>query len=181
MQVQIVAYIDCLHQMSDEQKRRERLKRSAHREYGGGLPYKPDVSRWVGTDWPQHYEVLGTGIIVDNDFGAAHNVHAVTSTLELHVGAKIEFRTRANKYMRLPLLMQTNSRDPRTLGKPLVLAHKILFAHRALPILDPLLPANHGLREWSKYVRPDETPGEAFTRIMAKSDPLYAILNSKHP
>lgn len=178
MEVNIVAYIDCIHQMEGAQKMRERARRSAVET--GGLPYKPDVSRWLGTDWPQHFEVLGTGIIVPNDFRAVPGFHSLSSTLELHIGSKtIELRTRANKYLRLPLVMQNNGSDPRTLGKPLILAHKILFAHRALPVLNPVLPDAHGLREWAKYVEPEETPGEAFTRMMAKSDPLYAVLNMK--
>lgn len=175
--MEIVAYVDSIIKMNDQARVQEMIRRQDHGY--SGLPYKVPVSRWFG-EWPQQYEVLGTGMIVPNDFGAPNGTTHITSTLSLVVRAReIELKTLANKYLRLPLMMQKEGRTPRTVGQPLILAHKILFAHRALPVLDGLLPPDHALRELAKYVHEDEPPAQCFTRILGKKDPLFALISEK--
>lgn len=174
--MEVVAYVDSIIKM-DELDRKAELQRRAL--YDTGLGYKVPVSRWFG-EWPQQYEVLGTGMIVPNDFKMPTGKTEITSTLTLVVRAReIELQTRGNKYLRLPLMIQKECRNPRTVGQPLILAHKILFAHRALPVLDGVLPANHGLRDLAKYVREDEPPARCFTRILGETDPLFALISER--
>jgi len=174
--MEVVAYVDSIFKMNEEERRRELQARARD---GQGLPYVVPLSRWYG-EWPQQYPVLGTGMIVPNDFKAPTGTTKITSTLTLVVRAReIEFKTQANKYLRLPLLMQKEGRNPRTVGQPLILAHKILFAHRALPVLDEVLPAKHALRDLAQYVREGEPPARCFMRILGETDPLFALISEK--